>query len=115
MGAMMTDSMQEKIKKLLEIDPRDHFTVNASKFECYFLAIDHKPFTEWKKDENSPSLFREAEVMVYDNADRSKLLEGLILVQQNDSIETPLSAVLYIKPFGSEKWQSMHTIVDVTI
>ena len=112
---MTMNSMQEKIKKLLEIDPRDHFTVNDSKFECHFLAIDRKPFTKWKKDENSPSLFCEAEVMVYDNADRSKLLEGLVLVQQNNSIENPLSAVLYIKPFGSEKWQTMHTIIDIAI
>ena len=37
---MMIDDMQEKIKKLLEVDPREYFTANSSKFECYFWNRD---------------------------------------------------------------------------
>ena len=111
MGAMM----QEKIKKLLEVDPREYFTVNDSKFECHFWKTNGKAFSEWEKDKNSPSLFCEAKVRVYDNADRGKLLEGLVVVQRNDAAANPLSAVIYIKPIGSDKWQSMHTIVSLIV
>ena len=114
---MMTNDMQEKIKKLLGVDPREYFTVNNSKFECHFWNRDPnvKPFTEWKKDENSPSFFREARLIIYDDDDRGKLLEGMILVQRDDAATNPLSAVLYIKPLGTEKWQSMHVITNLII
>ena len=115
MGAMMTNDMQERIKKLLEVDSREYFMINNSKFECHFWNRDTnvKPFSEWKKDENSPSLFCEARLSVYDNADRGKMFEGMILVQRDDSAASPLSAVLYVKPLGAEKWQNMHTIVNL--
>lgn len=114
---MMTDVMQEKIKKLLEVDPREYFTVNNSKFECHFWNRDPKikPFTEWKKDENSPSLFCEARLIIYDNADRGKMLEGMILVQRDDSASNPFSVALYVKPLGAEKWQSMHVITSLNV
>ena len=114
---MMTDDMQEKIKKLLEVDPREYFTVNNSKFECHFWNRDPKvkPFTEWKKDENSPSFFREARLIIYDTDDQGKLLEGMILVQRDDAATNPLSAALYIKPLGAEKWQSMHVITNLIV
>ena len=114
---MIVDEMQEKIKKLLEVDPREYFTVNNSKFECYFWNRDPKvkPFTEWKKDENSPSLFCEARLSIYDNTDRGKMFEGMILVQRDDSASSPLSAVLYIKPLGAEKWESMHVITSLIV
>ena len=113
----MTNDMQERIKKLLEVDPREYFTVNNSKFECHFWKnrTGDKPFSEWRKDENSPSLFCEARLSVYDNADRGILLEGMILVQRDDSASNPLSAVLYIKPLGAEKWQSMHVITSLIV
>ena len=114
----MVAEMQERIKKLLEVDPREYFTVNNSKFECHFWKKNKagsKPFSEWRKDENSPSLFCEARLNVYDNADRGKMLEGLILVQRDDAASSPLCAVLYLKPFGSEKWQSMHVVTSLTI
>lgn len=114
---MMVDEMQEKIKKLLEVDPREYFTANNSKFECHFWKnrAGDKPFSEWTKDENSPSFFCEARLYVHDNADRGILLEGLILVQRDDSTASPLSAVLYVKPLRAEKWQSMHTIVNLIV
>ena len=114
---MMTDDMQEKIKKLLEVDPREYFTANDSKFECHFWKnkASDKPFSEWWKDENSPSLFCEARLHVYDNTNREKLLEGMILVQRDDALINPLSAVLYIKSLGVEKWQSMHVITSLII
>lgn len=114
---MMTDKMQEDIKKLLEVDSREYFTVNNSKFECHFWksGAGVKPFSEWRKDENSPSLFCEARLSVHDNADRGILLEGMILVQRDDSAASPLSAVLYIKPLGAEKWQSMHVITSLIV
>lgn len=114
---MMVDEMQEKIKKLLEVDPREYFTVNNSKFECHFWknsACD-KPFSEWEKDENSSSFFCEARLYVYDNADRGKQFEGMILVQRDDAATSPLSAVLYTKPLGAEKWQSMHVITNLIV
>ena len=116
-SAMMINDMQERIKKPLEVDPREYFTVNNSKFECHFWNRDPKikPFTEWKKDENSPSFFREARLIIYDDDDRGKLLEGIILVQRDDAATNPLSAVLYIKPLGAEKWQSMHVITSLII
>ena len=109
--------MQAKIKKLLEVDPREYFTVNNSKFECHFWKnkVGDKPFSEWRKDENSPSLFCEARLRVYDNADRGKMLEGMILVQRDDAAASPLSAVLYIKPLGLEKWQSMHVVTNLRV
>lgn len=107
--------MQEKIKKLLEIDSRECFTINNSRFECHFMKRSSKPFSEWKKDENSPSLFCEAELRVYDNADRGILYDGLILVQRDDSMEWPLSAVLYLKKSGAEKWQTMHTVTSIIV
>lgn len=114
---MMTNDMQKRIKKLLEVDPREYFTVNNSKFECHFWNRDPKvkPFTEWKKDENSPSLFCEARLSIYDNVDRGKMLEGMILVQRDDSASSPLSATLYVKPLGAEKWQSMHVITSLIV
>ena len=113
----IVDDMQEKIKKLLEVDSREYFTVNDSKFECHFWNIDPKinPFSEWRQDENSPSLFCEARLHVYDNTDRGKFLEGMILVQRDDAATNPLSAVLYIKPLGTEKWQSMHVITNLIV
>lgn len=113
----MINEMQEKIKKLLEVDPREYFTVNNSKFECHFWNRDPKvkPFTEWKKDENSPSLFCEARLNIYDTADRGKMFEGLILVQRDDSASSPFSASLYVKPLGAEKWQSMHAITSLIV
>lgn len=110
-----TDEMQDKIVKLLEVDPREYFTINNSKFECHFCKTEGKPFSEWKKDENSPSLFCEAELRVYDNADRGILYDGLILVQRDDSMEQPLSAVLYVKKSGAEKWQAMHTVTSIIV
>ena len=109
--------MQDRIKKLLEVDPKEYFTVNDSKFECHFWKnrAGDKPFSEWRKDENSPSLFCEARLNVYDNADRGIPLEGMILVQRDDSAASPLSAVLYIKPLGAEKWQSMHVITSLIV
>ena len=112
---MMVDDMQERIKKLLEVDPREYFTVNDSKFECHFWRTNGKAFSEWRKDENSPSFFCEAKVRVYDNADRGKMLEGLVLVQRDDAAANPLSVVLYIKPLGMEKWQSMHTVTSLIV
>ena len=113
----IVDDMQERIKKLLEVDSREYFTVNDSKFECHFRNRDPKvkPFGEWRKDENSPSLFREARLHVYEAADRGKLLEGMILVQRDDAATNPLSAVLYTKPLGTEKWQSMHVITNLIV
>jgi len=113
----MIDEMQERIKKLLEVDPREYFTVNNSKFECYFWNRDPKvkPFTEWKKDENSPSLFCEARLSIYDNTDQGRRLEGMILVQRDDASSSPLSAALYIKPLGSKKWQSMHVVTNLIV
>ena len=113
----IVDDMQEKIKKLLEVDSREYFMINDSKFECHFWNRDPKvkPFSEWRKDENSPSLFCEARLHVYDTADRGKLLEGMILVQRDDAATNPLSAVLYIKPLGAEKWQSMHVITNLIV
>ena len=114
---MMVDEMQEKIKKLLEVSSSEYFIVNNSKFECHFWKnkAGDKPFTEWKKDNNSPSLFCEASLHVYDNADRGKMLEGLILVQRDDAATNPLSAVLYIKPLRAEKWQSMHVVTSLIV
>lgn len=112
-----TDEMQDKIEKLLEVDPREYFTINNSKFECHFWNRDPKvkPFSEWKKDKNSPSFFCEAELRVYDNADRGILYDGLILVQRDDSVECPLSAVLYVKKSGAENWQAMHTVTSIIV
>lgn len=114
---MMIDEMQEKIKKLLEVDSREYFTVNNSKFECHFWKnrTGDKSFSEWRKDENSPSLFCEARLSIYDNADRGKMLEGLILVQRDDAATNSLSAVLYIKPLRAEKWQSMHVVTNLIV
>lgn len=114
---MMVNEMQEKIKKLLEVDPREYFTVNNSRFECHFWNKDLKvkPFTEWKKNENSPSLFCEARLSIYDNVDRGKMLKGMILVQRDDSASSPLSMALYIKPLGAEKWQSMHVVTNLIV
>ena len=113
----IVDDMQERIKKLLEVDSREYFMINDSKFECHFWNRDPKvkPFSEWIKDENSPSLFCEARLHVYDTTDRGKLLEGMILVQRDDAATNPLSAVLYIKPLGAEKWQSMHVITNLIV
>ena len=43
--------MQDRIKKLLEVDPREYFTVNDSKFECRFWRTNRKAFSKWRKDE----------------------------------------------------------------
>lgn len=114
---MMVDEMQAKTKKLLELDPREYFTVNNSRFECHFLKnkAGDKPFSEWKKDENSPSLFCEAKLRVYDNTDRGIYYDGLVLVQRDDTVDHPLNAVLYVKKTGSETWQSMHTITSIIV
>lgn len=109
------NSMQEKIKKLLEIDPRECFTINNSRFECHFMKRSSKPFSEWKKDENSPSLFCEAKLRVYDNTDRGIYYDGLVLIQRDDTMEHPLNAVLYVKKTDSEKWQSMHAITSIIV
>lgn len=113
----MVDDMQEKIKKLLEVDPREYFTVNNSKFECYFWNRDPnvKPFSEWKKDENSPSFFCEAKVRVYANDNKGSYFDGLVVVQKDSRSTIPLSAFLYVKKYGEEKWQSMHNIVDIVV
>lgn len=115
--ALEGNSMQAKIKKLLELDPREYFTVNNSQFECHFLKnkAGDKPFSEWKKDENSPSLFCEAKLRVYDNTDRGIYYDGLVLVQRDDTVDHPLNAVLYVKKTGSETWQSMHTITSIIV
>lgn len=112
---MMKKDLQENIKKLLEVDPREYFTVNNSKFECHFSKTSSKPFSEWKKDENSPSLFCEAVVWVFDNKNRGTMLDGILLIQRDDAALSPLSAVLYIKKSTSESWESMHTITSIII
>lgn len=112
---MMTNDMQERIKKLLEVDPREYFTVNNSKFNCHFLKMGGKIFSEWEKDNNSPSLFCEAKVDVYDSDNKETVLDGLVVVQKNSRSTIPLSACLYVKNHGEEKWQSMYNIVDIVL
>jgi hypothetical protein len=113
---MKNNDMQNRIKKLLEIDPREFFVVNNSRFECHFRSKSGKPFSEWEKDQNSPSLFCNARLNVYDRSTiGSSLNEGMILVQLDNNADNPLSATLYIKKLGAEKWKSMHLITSLIV
>ncbi len=107
--------MQDKIRQLLTDHTLSCFKVNHSKFECHFKKKNPSDvaFSEWKKDENSPAFFCEADVDVFDLECGKEQLAGMISLQMNEAAASPLSAMLFVKPLDAEKWQAMHVIIDI--
>jgi len=117
------DEMQKKLEKLSKLDRREYFIINTD-FECQFSCTDNSrgpAFSEWKKDDNSPSEFSESEQLcVVDRSDYTKHYIGLVQLQRDQALnDGKLFASLWLKDLNSKsdkpKWDRMLAVTSLFV
>ena len=109
--------LDNMIEKIMDFGKNEYFYANG-RFKCSFWkwqATGKEAFSDWNRDTNSPTLFREAMLNVIDEQDNHKQLLGLMVVQKSSrASNNKYFASIFIKPVNSNgSWQSMHTVTSL--
>ena len=97
-------------KTALNIGKNEDFCIN-NKFQCKLL----EDVSEWTKDGNTTSRFKEALLDVVDGTNNgNEHLLGLLSIQYDEDLNDKHYAHLFVKHTNANEWESMHNVISIT-
>lgn len=103
---------QKMLNNLVDAPSSSKFTING-KFECEFAdkQLDEQ-FNDWKKEDNSPTMECEANVIVVDIA-YDTVYKGTIVIHKNLDISGMLSGALYLSEKTTNDEKISYTMLSI--